>query len=772
MKHRAFGVIVIALSSCSLFATEYILQVDSGEKSLDAAMEAAYPDAVLAADDVIVKRGSGTLLDSAGALALDSKLTFVVEEGVLVEGVARQSSTYSVSNGASVVVRVNLTNLSKSIDSLSTFNLAGAGTVAYPGALCIDSPTAASAQYIYYRLLDDATIHTTQGDCTQLSSTNEGSTKNNVFEMNGHRLTFSASSDAAYFRFRFPVTFVRPGEIVLDGVGLTHLPYKSGGKVIISGNPKKLPRVRLVNGAKLNCVDDHFAGAIEVVDCEYGTEICKLKDTPGAYSINRLVGCPRITADQTVTIKGCYSAYPEDLQTGRLMTVDGTLAFADGAGVYVERFWTLPRNVSFDLLPNSSVSGIPKLSADASDVDLTVSDTSISAKFTGDYSGKFIAYVPQGGEYTFFDVTNGMDVAEASGKPLMKIGGGILAPAKNEDVAAAEFSDLIVRNGIFTLTEHSHAPANECKTITIRSGATLRFSTAYYGFSSTSSPVVFNVEGQGFANEGGALVFTEEMKEKARQYATYNLLGDTVFSFPCGGQFNFSSGKENDVEANIFNMNGHSLTFSRPSGQGKDDNDEIRFRYAVSFNDPGELVLDNLNLTHLKGSGVYVNGRAKSRLLPLKLVNGAKVDCVDNYLTDSFSSVDCGEGTGLYAANNAEDKECSIPVLKGAPSVSGGLSVTVADLFEIRYVDLQAGRYLNSDGVLSFGEGCGIALDTVPDMEIPESGIMIAKALGGVSGRLSSDELEPYRLRARILGSEYMDCVFLCKRKGLVFNLR
>ena len=768
MKSRFLFVAAIAMAMAMaphlVFASEeYVLEIKSGEISLEAAMASAYPDVRLSPGDVIVKKGRGVLLDSADALELSSKLTFVVVEGVLVEGVARQSSTYSVSNGASVVVRVDLKLLSNSIDDLATFNLSGAGTAVYPGALCIDADTTASAQYIVYNLLGDATIYTTK-NLVQLSSANKDSRKNNHFTMNGHTLRFAAANSGSRFRFRHPVTFVDAGEIELDGVALSH---NSGGLVILSPSSRKIPCVKLRNGARLDCVDSNFAGAIALIDCEPGTKIGGVESNSAEYSIPKITGCPEIASGHIVTVEELYTARAEDIIAGSMLSGEGELVFAPDSEISVESFWTLEKDMVYDVLPVTNVHGEPSLSVDVSEAIFTKGESYCTVAFTGDYSGCFIAFVPNGETYDWHKVTNGTDIASLAGKTLLKLGGGTLAPEDQEDVSAAGLNELVVANGVFRLTEYGHVPENGGKKITVREGATFSFSADNFtGWSTASSPLMFHLAGSGFRSEGGAIVFTEAPDLINRQYATYNLNDDTVLSFPCGGSFNFSSGSETDTAANIFNMNGHSLTFRNPNVY--DDSNAIRFRYAVSFNNPGVLVIDNLTLTHLEGARVYVDGKRNSRTLPLKLVNGARLDCVDDYLTDSFSSIDCGEGTCLYAKNKASDNECSFPVLKGMPTISGHLSVMVTDLFVLRCADLSAGLFLDSNGALAFGEDCRMSLDAKPDIDITPDGIIVVRALGGISGKPSSTELDSYRLRTRIGKSDGVDCLFLCMRKGLV----
>jgi stage V sporulation protein D (sporulation-specific penicillin-binding protein) len=81
-------------------------------------------------------------------------------------------------------------------------------------------------------------------------------------------------------------------------------------------------------------------------------------------------------------------------------------------------------------------------------------------------------------------------------------------------------------------------------------------------------------------------------------------------------------------------------------------------------------------------------------------------------------------------------------------------------------------QFLDSDGDLSFAEGCKLTIDRKPSMEIPEEGVVIAKALGSISGRLDGSELQEYGLKSYNLSSADCSCVYLCKRKALTISIR
>ena len=206
------------------YPAKYVITVSSGTQDLKAAMDAAYPDATLAEGDTIVKRGAGMLTDSEDALALTSSLTFVVEAGELEESLARTGCTFTVSSGASVVVKQDLRYFG-SYAKPATFNLSGAGTEAHPGALSVEVTASMNNQFIDYNLTDDTTIYTTSTSSSGTTFSGGMETghgiSHNRFTMNGHTLTFKGISSSSIFRLRLNAWFVNPGPIVLDGVGFT-----------------------------------------------------------------------------------------------------------------------------------------------------------------------------------------------------------------------------------------------------------------------------------------------------------------------------------------------------------------------------------------------------------------------------------------------------------------------------------------------------------------------------------------------------------------------
>jgi hypothetical protein len=278
----------------------------------------------------------------------------------------------------------------------------------------------------------------------------------------------------------------------------------------------------------------------------------------------------------------------------------------------------------------------------------------------------------------------------------------------------------------------------------------------------------FDVSGRGFLQEGGSIVFAT-VPTMTLQNTTYNLCGDTVFAFPCGGQFNFSSANATDTTRNIFNMNGHDLTFFGPDGV---NNVSIRFRYAVSFNDPGTLIFDHVGTTHHETSRIYVNRKAKSKALPVKLVNRATFSPLDDYYAESVSVIDCEAGTKIYAPSAG----CTLASVKGCPIVTNTTTsaavVTVTDSLIARASDIVSGNVLDSSVALDFASGCAFALEGAIDpASIPEGGYVVAKAAGGMTGKPSSAAVKPLGLRAFSGKSDAVDELLVGKALGLLLSI-
>ena len=306
--------------------------------------------------------------------------------------------------------------------------------------------------------------------------------------------------------------------------------------------------------------------------------------------------------------------------------------------------------------------------------------------------------------------------------------------------------------------------------VTVLDGGTFRNNVDFTALAATArGPLSFDVSGCGFLHEGGSIVFATGTTTMTLQNTTYNLRGDTVFSFPCGGQFNFSSANATDTTRNIFNMNGHDLTFFGPDGV----NDvSIRFRYAASFNDPGTLIFDHVGTTHHETSRIYVDGKAKSKALPVKLVNRATFSPLDAYYAESVSVIDCEAGTKIYAPSAG----CTLASVKGCPIVTNTTTsaavVTVTDSLIARASDIVSGNVLDSSVALDFASGCAFALEgEIDPASIPEGGYVVAKAAGGMTGKPSSAAVKPLGLRAFSGKSDAVDAILVGKTLGLLLSI-
>ena len=728
--------LLLVLASCGCvvaFAETYTLTVDSGEQTLADAMTTAYPDATLAADDTIVKKGAGVLKDSADMEIGTGNLNFDIREGVVSEGVPRTNSTYTVAQGASVALTISLVSL-----NTADFTLCGSGTTDYPGALYLaaDSGTSGSAQHNTYTLSGDAVIYT-PNKTVNLASTSGTTTSMNKFYLNGHTLTFrQQSTKSGYFRFRCAVNFFVPGTVVFDNCRVTHSPGSNVAVKDEDGNATTLPLVKLVNGAKLNLVDQAFAGAVGVLDCETGTTICKVgSDTPTDYTLACLKGYPTVSSDQTVTIKR-YVACAADLKDGKSLSVEAGLTLDEGCGIEIDDFAALDQNVSYTLMTSVESSGAAA-HAYGDFAQLEKVDQSLVFTRTKSLAEHFVVDVPTAVTRTLTEVTNGCETSAFANKTLLKVGYGLLD--MTESLENVGFTNLVVAGGVYRINNSRGLPCNgDEMPAWVQDGASICLDQALTSLSGKARTVRFNLVGQGFEGRG-ALNITAETGNNT-QYVTYNLLGDTLIGVDFAGAVVLSGSSESSTSVNRFYMNGYNLTFRGPSG----NSGYLRFRYAVNFDDPGEVTFDHIRMTHHATGEVHVYDAdgVKTTLPRVRFVNNCKVNFAGQDFPDAIEVMDCEAGTKLCGVNAVTDKptDYTIHNLMGAPEISAEQAVTI-EKYTAKAADVNAGKNLVCNGTLTFAEGATVEIDDPRALDaVPETGVQLATATEGVTGKVKKGE--------------------------------
>ena len=736
-------------------ATTYELTVASGETmALDVAMAAAYPSATLAAEDVIVKKGEGTLTDSAEALALDGSLRFEICEGALVEGVARLGSTYCVSNGAAVECSISLTNISTA-DAPALFVLCGAGTSDRPGALYLSQSSGSANQRINYELTGDTVIRAIE--TVNFSSTTTNSTTINKFTMHGHALRFVNAKTSNYFRFRHAVSFIEPGEITFDTCGMTRLNTANVYVKTAGGKATTIPRVKLVNGARFNCVNEKLSQQIDILDCEAGTQLCKVgSDAPGDYAVACLVGAPTISADQKVTVES-YRARATDLLDGKCLTSKGSFGFAEGAGVGIEGLETLEKGVNYTLVETTAdVTGSATPEFPASIATLTAGATSLTVCRLGDFPPEsFVVTVPTGCTYTYAQVAEQYDPALLVDKTLYKIGRGQLTlnVCLTNELGRSALTNLVVAQGVCRLTHSAGLPVQpidettaQC-VVTVLDGATFKNNVVLTSLSSSSKRVLFNLAGEG--TDGLGALCCEVNPGGNVHFVEYHLDGDTTITKSCGA-CTLSSGYNADNTKNIFYMNGYDLTFKNAP---EESDGYFRFRYCVTFDTPGTITFDGCGVTHLKGAQVRDRVSGTTQPLPLvRLVNGAKINCVDQLFASAIGVLECEPGTEICGVNQGSEPgktsfdwptDYTLSCVKGFPTITqlewNGVwqKISIENLI-VKAADVNAGKSLTATPTLNFAADATVDIDDFAALApLPDEGVLLASGTEELTGSVT-----------------------------------
>lgn len=682
-----------ALGGFLASASEYTVSVASGEKSLATALAEAYPSGVaLVAGDTIVKSGGGLLVDTADATGGSAiKLTFDIREGAFSETVARAGSTYKVTSGAACVLRTNPSELSPGSGVKAKFELAGPGTADWPGALCYGTEADSwNAQYTEFKLMADAVIHSLKDGSMIFAGSS--------LDMRGHWLTLSAPKDntKAYYRIRQAMTISNPGAIEIDSAGFSCL---SSVTITVSG-ADKIPLLKLTNGARLGCCAN-FAERFAAVEFEAGTQLCKVYDAPGNYAMDKVIGCPTISAEQTVTI-GRLVARADDLLSGHCLSAAGSLVLADDATLAVVGVLNGLQAQAYDVIAAATLSG----AATSADPYFTASSAETSIALTP--TDEALAEATKG---VSIDVATDEEVSLAdldlgtatSGNSLRKVGGGLL---RGVDVSDFGFKQVVVAEGVYVISGLNQIPlAGKKHNLTVLSGATARFE-APFSVSATSENGVFacSVAGAG-VNGKGALVFKgSNVLGADATCAIWALTADATIGFEEDGTrdtvYHFSNQYNGRDDYNIFNMNGHDLTLRNATGTDA-SKCIVRVRFSIQFSDPGEIVLDGLSFTHGNASwGVIVKDAAGAdALLPrIRLVNGAILNVHDQTFADKIACVEAESGTTLGKAYDSASNY-ALAQLAGCPTVTADQTVTVNGL-TVRTDDLLAGRRLSTANVV------------------------------------------------------------------------
>lgn len=729
----------------------------------------------------LVKIGSKRITGNADITALGFT-ELVIEEGAFRVSAlgqlpcANNEQKVTVEDGATLDVNGKLNALAPDSTHKLTVTMAGTGNTAlgYAGAVSFQgsTPDKYSASYTRFILSANATMAFTSLGLFTFSNGYDDIREINRFELGGHDLTFlnskgSACTDNQGIRFRNLVRFYDPGRLILDGINLT----RSDGTFAVwhSDDDQKndwiLPVV-LKNGAKLNCRNNYMASRITVESEDPTCALCYLNSSDTDIQSNDYT-IPSVKGPLTITptnghkiVVGKYIAKAADLtaEPARLLQAGaGTeirvVDVDDATGLTVETAYTFAHSDAGFGVGAGALNAPFVTAAIANEgTDLTLTRANI------DTSDMFIVNVPEGETWTWSDVKTKLSptAEQLTGKKLVKTGLGTLAPVAGEyggaeSVCTEGFTELIIYGGDYRVNCTNALPmvaaAENGKYemhVTVKNGATLRINKDLSYNPENARPVqdqcltslykklFITAEGAGCAAYPGAVRF-EVLPATNNQRVQYVLTGDTVFKIPgvSGDRiFILSSTGGTDSSNNLFIMNGHELTFSRSGGSAAAKL-AVRFRYQVNFVNPGALVLDNLGLTRLGSSGFSVRDAVSGGnqlTMPLKLKNGAWVNCVNDTMTEKLSYVEFLDAGCSFAQCCAQDTPSPIHVnrvIGHCFNVSASQHVTITGELQVCAADLAAGKCIDayrdtekSGDNLNFAPGCRVTADTTEGLAV------------------------------------------------------
>lgn len=290
----------------------------------------------------IVKFGLGTLRPQGG-VAASGATALVAAQGVIELDTAADAPTnIVVRSGATLQFNASIQTFGSSAEHPFQVTAEGEGFDGM-GAVRFAVTTPAANQWANWTLTGD-TVFTFAAN-VNFSANTLGWTANtwNRFECGGHDLVFRCDDPSKFVRFRSGPTFINPGEITLDGVSLSMYAFSSVVVRDAGGSSTTAPALKLRSGAFANFANGAVSGGVpepkdvallfDVIDCEAGTGFKKLgesSDTAGPITVAKLVGCPTVSADQTLTIRDEFRVRRTDLlaEPANVLAAATNLAFA------------------------------------------------------------------------------------------------------------------------------------------------------------------------------------------------------------------------------------------------------------------------------------------------------------------------------------------------------------------------------------------------------------------------------------------------------------
>lgn len=751
----------------------------------------------------LVKEGLGILAPGAD-LSGKGFTALVVNAGVYDATALNQfpkvdsTATLTVAEGATLRIGFDL-NQSTTIIEVT---VGGAGAAGEGGAICFTADTDMGMKCSPNWTLTSDTVFSVDAakrrvdfSCNDWSPSNT----NNLFRMNGHALRFKGVSGVGggWYRFRTGPTIIQPGEMIFDNCKFSRF---SGGRTRVwkrADDPSSgtIPCIRLVNGARCNfaCQDDaQWIANVAAIDAEYGTEIgdmgVSLSDVPGTYTVNKLIGSPKILGSGVTQGKEfehrplikSYVVRAADLLQGRVLSSVSNLHFTAGASISVDDGSSLVKSEARVVATAAAevfgpVTGGDDLAHHTHFMAAAVEGNNVTLAWQSEHAlaaDEFPIFVPAGSVYKWTQATDGLDLSHARGRKLVKLGCGT---SHGGDVAAAGCTELVVARGVYAVADRAELPVLDgAMKVTVRDGATFKTVLDLNALTAKDRWLDVRLSGSGHfdgSNRLGAFCFWSRSVAK-NQWCKWTLDGDTLITL-ADEQANFSADslRRSDVW-NVWNMNGHALTLRGINGK----KGLFRFRSGPTINNPGSITLDDATFSMYQQASMKVND---GLIIPVfKTVNGCTVNFANRsgfgpFLNQCVALCDFGPGTvmdNVTVHPTDAPGPTEIGDFVGTVTVTTAQTLTVTGRYTVRKADLLADppRMLVAETNLAFAVGSTLAVDDLSGLGLGR-GVTVAKCPKGL---LSGCPARVGDFAVRAETADGGDCLRLWSRDGFLILVK
>ena len=432
---------------------------------------------------------------------------------------------------------------------------------------------------------------------------------------------------------------------------------------------------------------------------------------------------------------------------GSDVTVTG-LGFADCAGVAVAASGTANLTVTNNVFTNvvGAVSGAdatyPVSAADCTDLYVKnnrvrggaaytklayVSGTTTKKEGSEPDAGEleFFVYAKEGESRTerFPEVFARFGLAEyPADTTLVKTGLGRFY-GTNDIAIRDRIKQIVVREGTYVGTHADAWGRKDSSTgksyVKVEDGATALVEGS--GDTLSAQHVIFEVGRGGAATSGGgySLAFRSP-SWRITYYCRFVLRSDTVF------------GKVDETQAGVFSQstteqNGHTLVL-----KGMNINSDYRFRENHTFRSPGPIYVTNATVS-ASYADTGVGWKCPDGKPPLlSFGTGSRFYPDTQAFCDVFDLYEFAPGTTFTCRSNNTFRVAN---LKGPPTVSVNVTLTIGSNYIARASDLLADKHLTAKKTLTFAPNCTADVEDAESLPFTDTGYVLATSDVAIDGR-------------------------------------